>query len=107
MFGRLPCEPPDQRVRFGLFLIRADLARRLDEQAALSPNIIWVNLGKLDLAAGSGVGSLLVKGGSAQQRGEATRNGLTKVTRSMPGTEMQSAICRRDQGAQSGAADGG
>jgi len=36
-----------------------------------------------------------------------TRTGLTKVTRSMLGTEMQSAIRRRDQGAQSGAADGG
>jgi hypothetical protein len=36
-----------------------------------------------------------------------TRTGLTKVTRSMLGTEMQSAISRRDQGAQSGAADGG
>jgi hypothetical protein len=34
-----------------------------------------------------------------------TRTGLTKVTRSMLGTEMQSAIYR-DQGAQSGAADG-
>jgi hypothetical protein len=36
-----------------------------------------------------------------------TRIGLTKVTRSMLGTEMQSAICRRDHGAQSGTADGG
>ncbi|HTA86075.1 MAG TPA: hypothetical protein VK729_07370 [Silvibacterium sp.] len=35
------------------------------------------------------------------------RTGLTKVTRSMPGTEMPSAICRRDQAAQSGAAAGG
>jgi hypothetical protein len=36
-----------------------------------------------------------------------TRTSLTKVTRSMLGMEMQSAICRRDQGAQSGAVDGG
>jgi hypothetical protein len=36
-----------------------------------------------------------------------TRTGLTKVMRSMLGTEMQSAIGRREQRAQSGAADGG
>jgi hypothetical protein len=41
-----------------------------------------------------------------RQRVKPTRTGLTEVTRPMLGTDMQSAIYRLHQGAQSVAADG-